>query len=75
MKITKMISQHRRDFYAEYTCEGCSNIHPKDSGYDDDNFHQNVIPNKKCNKCGESTITLGKPVEPQVTKYPEWHTI
>ena len=70
-----MISQHRRDFTAEYTCEGCGNIHPKDSGYDDDYYHENVIPNKKCNKCGESTITLGKPIEPQATKYPENYRI
>ncbi len=71
MKITKMISQYRRDFTAEYTCEGCGNKQIDNSGYDDAYYHQNVIPNKKCKKCGESTITLGKSIEPRATKYPE----
>ena len=71
MKITKMISQYRRDFTAEMTCEGCGNKQIDDSGYDDNYYHQNVIPNIKCKKCGESTITLNKPIEPQKTKYPE----
>lgn len=75
MKITKMISQHRRDFTAEYTCEGCGNKDICNSGYDDNYYHENVIPNKKCTKCGESTITLGKPIEPQATKYPDGFVI
>lgn len=75
MKITKMISQHRRDFSAEYTCEGCRNKQIDDSGYDDGYYHENVIPNMKCKSCGESTITLGKPIEPQATKYPEGFVI
>lgn len=70
-----MISQNRRDFSAEYTCEGCGNKEIDDSGYDDKYYHENVIPNKKCNNCKESTITLGKPIEPQVTKYPEHYVI
>jgi predicted RNA-binding Zn-ribbon protein involved in translation (DUF1610 family) len=71
MKITRMNWQHRRDFSAEYTCEGCGNKQIDDSGYDDDYYHRNVIPNKKCAKCGESSITLGVTIKPQKTKYPE----
>lgn len=36
MKITKMIYQHRRDFSAEYTCEGCGNKQIIDDGYDEE---------------------------------------
>ena len=71
MKISKIISQHRRDFSAEYICEECGNKQINNSGYDDDYYHKNVIPNMKCKKCGESTITLKKPINPQATKYPE----
>ena len=71
MKIIKMLSQSRRDFSAEMTCEGCKHVQINNSGYDDANYHQNVIPNIKCKKCGESTVSLGKTIEPQATKYPE----
>lgn len=71
MKITKMISQNRRDFTAEMTCECCGHKQIDNSGYDDSYYHQNVIPNIKCKKCGESTISSNNKIEPQQTKYPE----
>jgi len=73
MKLIEIISQHRRDFKGKYKCEGCGNIEQDKSmdSYDDRNFHDNVIPNRKCEKCGKSTIDLG--IVPQCvnTKYPE----
>jgi len=52
MKIKTIKSQNRRDFTAIYVCEHCG--HEKESyGYDDTNFHQNVIPGMKCDKCGK----------------------
>ena len=75
MKITKMISQNRRDFSAEYTCEGCDHKQIDNSGYDDKYYHENVIPNIQCKNCKESTITLGRPIEPQATKYPENYVV
>lgn len=46
MKIKNIVSQYRRDFQAIYECEHCG--HTKEgSGYDDENFHQNVIPKMK----------------------------
>jgi len=51
MKIQKIESQYRRDFYAFYECEHCGHTR-RSSGYDDDNFHRNVIPKMKCDKCG-----------------------
>jgi len=52
MKIKEIISQSRRDFTAIYECEHCGHTY-KSSGYDDNYFHQNVIPNKKCPECGK----------------------
>jgi len=66
MQIKRIISQHRRDFQAIYVCEHCEN-EEKSGGYDDTNFHQNVIPSMKCTKCGESA---SKNYRPLTTKYP-----
>jgi len=51
MKIKEIMTQHRRDFTAVYECEHCGSL-VTDRGYDDDNFHRNVIPQTKCVKCG-----------------------
>jgi predicted RNA-binding Zn-ribbon protein involved in translation (DUF1610 family) len=53
MRIKEITSQSRRDFYAIYECEHCGHTH-KGSGYDDDNFHRNVVPNMNCPKCGKT---------------------
>jgi len=65
MKITKIISQHRRDFRAIYKCEHC-NFTYEGSGYDDNNFHRNVIPNMKCKECGCKATDDYRPL---TTKY------
>ena len=51
MKIKRITQQHRRDFQAIYECEHCE-YEFSGTGYDDDNFHQNVIPGIECAKCG-----------------------
>ena len=67
MKIQRIISQHRRDFRAIYECEHCG--HTKNGrGYDDAYFHQNVIPQMKCEQCGKMA---GDDYRPLTTKYPE----
>ena len=71
MKIKTITSQHRRDFYAVYECEHCGGTHDG-SGYDDANFHQNVIPAMKCSGCGK---TAGDEYRPLATKYPEGATV
>lgn len=68
MKIKKIISQHRRDFWAIYECEHCGHETEKTRGYDDQNFHQNVIPKMECDKCGK---TAAEDYRPLTTKYPE----
>jgi uncharacterized Zn finger protein len=70
MKIKTITYQHRRDFEALYECEGCGHV-AKGRGYDDDNFHRNVIPKKACGECGKSSLDLGVEVRPLATKYPE----
>lgn len=71
MKIKKMVSQHRRDFQAIYMCEHCGDEHTG-SGYDDANFHDNVIPSMDCKKCGEKSPDN---YVPNATKYPAGYTI
>lgn len=70
MKIKKMLLQHRRDFTAIFECEHCG--HEQEStGYDDTNFHQNVIPKIPCPKCGKKAIDY----VPRATKYPDGMTV
>ena len=65
MHIKKFISQDRRDFRAVYVCEHCG-AEEEGYGYDDENFHQNVIPQKKCKKCGK---VAGKDYRAYAPKY------
>lgn len=71
MKIKTIESQSRRDFYAIYECEHCGHTE-RGSGYDDDNFHRNVIPMMKCEKCGKEAPEDYRPL---TTKYPEGMTV
>jgi transcription elongation factor Elf1 len=71
MKIKEIVSQLRRDFTAIYECEHCGATH-QGSGYDDSNFHQNVIPKMKCKSCGK---TAGENYRPLTTKYPDYMVI
>lgn len=72
MIIDKILSQSRRDFYADYKCQFCNNIEHNKSGYDDSYFHNEVIPNMKCKKCGKSTNSENdKTYKPLKTKYPD----
>lgn len=71
MRIKQINSQHRRDFYADYECINCGYIEKNESGYDDHNFHANVIPAMKCPQCGASENDLGMDYRPLTTKYPE----
>lgn len=71
MKIKTIISQNRRDFTADYECEHCNHIERK-SGYDDYNFHNNVVPKMVCKKCGKIADENYRPL---ATKYPEGYQI
>jgi rubrerythrin len=67
MKIKTKLSQHRRDFEAIYVCEHCGH-EDRWGGYDDANFHENVIPNMPCPSCNK---TSPKEYTPVPTTYPE----
>jgi transcription elongation factor Elf1 len=71
MKIKEITIQHRRDFTAIYECEHCGYTETG-SGYDDANFHNNVIPQIECKICGKKTNENYRPL---TTKYPEDYQI
>lgn len=71
MKISKMLTQHRRDFTALYVCEHCG-AESKGHGYDDANFHNNVIPNMVCESCGKKSPDDYRPL---TTKYEQGEVI
>jgi hypothetical protein len=67
MYIKEIISQSRRDFEAQYECEHCGHSY-KSSGYDDQYFHEKVIPGMECRSCKK---TASNEYVPLATKYPE----
>lgn len=75
MRLVEKIRQHRRDFIGLYQCESCGAEVEVRHGYDDRNFHDNVIPRMECPKCGETRVSQG--LEPQrvETHYHDWETI
>lgn len=54
VKINKITSQHRNDFWATVECEHCSVIVEKWSGYDDHHYHTHVMPKSHCKGCGKN---------------------
>lgn len=66
MKIKEILSQSRRDFTATLECEHCGHEDHLSSGYDDANYHQNVIPQFECPKCGKKAADNYRPL---ATKY------
>ena len=71
MKIKEITNQSRRDFSAIYECEHCG-FTKTGSGYDDDNFHRNVIPKMKCDKCGKTASENYRPLR---TKYADYEVV
>ncbi len=67
MKIKTITYQHRRDFTAIYGCEHCGH-ELKGLGYDDANYHHNVIPTIICPECRN---TASDDYRPLTTKYAE----
>ena len=71
MKIKEITWQSRRDFKAVYECEHCGETETG-GGYDDANYHQNVIPKMKCSECGKTASENYRPLQ---TKYPEGQVV
>ena len=55
MRIKQKTYQSRRDFKAIYECEHCGHVTKESWGYDDANYHENVIPAMACTECGKSS--------------------
>lgn len=68
MHIKEIISQYRRDFKALMECEHCGDQTINNYGYDDANYHGNVIPAMICEKCGKHADDNYTSLPP---KYPE----
>lgn len=69
MKIDKIIYQSRRDFKADFKCEFCGHTENK-WGYDDSNYHDNVIPNMVCPQCNKhSGVVTSKATNPDYMQY------
>lgn len=71
MHIKQINYQNRRDFWADFECEGCGFIEKDVKGYDDEFFHHYVIPSFRCPKCNQSAESLGSDYRPLEPKYPE----
>ena len=69
MKIKKITQQYRRDFQAIYECH-CGHTQTG-SGYDDEYFHNKVIPAMKCEKCGQTSKDSKEEYRPLAPKYAE----
>lgn len=71
MKITKITDRHRRDIRFTAQCEHCNHVEKDSPGYDDDHFHRNVMPNRKCPECGETSLSKdsGTPLTAVIPKY------
>ena len=74
MKIKQILSQHRRDFTAILVCDhpDCDAEQKLTSGYDDRNYHDNVIPSFECGVCHRKALPETLKV---ATKYPDGHQV
>jgi len=72
MRIKKINTQNRRDFYADMICEHCGHIELNVSGYDDSYFHNKIIPDMTCKRCGKKATSDYRPLSP---KYSDYQTI
>lgn len=68
MRIKEIVSQHRRDFTAVYACGHCG-AERKGPGYDDANYHENIVPAMACSKCGKAGEPDG--YAPRTPRHPE----
>ncbi len=51
MRIIEKTWQHRNDFEAILECNHCGSFQTMSNGYDDRNFHVNVLPAIRCRTC------------------------
>lgn len=71
MKIQRITFRSDRDFSAIYVCEHCATTE-KHYGYDDANFHVNVIPSWHCGTCGRNRAGDGAVTFCQLSREVQW---
>ena len=54
MKIKKYTFKMRNDFRAVIICEHCNYEQELKTGYNDNYYHNRVIPNITCKRCGKN---------------------
>lgn len=54
MKIKEYTDSHRNDFCAIMECEHCGSTQKLTTGYDDNYYHEHVIPAMTCKSCGKN---------------------
>lgn len=55
MKLIAVTQQIKNLFSGILQCEFCNNHQPLVSGVDDEHYHDNVIPEIRCQKCRQKT--------------------
>lgn len=61
MFIVEYTWRHRYDFNAIIECEHCGNQQTLMHGYDDHNYHHNVVPRLYCVHCGQDSHGITPP--------------
>jgi hypothetical protein len=54
MRLISIDDRIRNDWWCSIECEYCANKEMNISMYDDTNYWMNVLPNRKCKKCGKT---------------------
>lgn len=69
MRITKILSRTRRDFFATYKCQ-CG-VTTDGYGYDDAHFHEQVVPKMVCKVCNKTELDYTTAPEIRTPRYHE----
>lgn len=65
----------RRDCYMDIKCESCAAQEIRQYAYDDRNYWDNVLPDRKCKKCGKSSKDLGLDPPRISTRYADYEVV
>ena len=63
MRITAFLTHYRNDFTANMVCEHCGVEQKLTTGYNDEYYHEKVIPAMHCPSCGLNRAGNPHPVE------------
>ena len=67
MKLVEILWQHRYDYKGRMECEHCGGFALDESGYNDGNYHDRVIPAMLCPHCGKNRDGLTEKTRNGVT--------